>query len=335
MPDIRHFTASPADAGQRLDRFLAANLLDQSRSRIAELIDAGYVRVNGAKVKRAHHVIAGERIDVTLLPRPSLEASPEDIPLDILYADDDLLVVNKPAGMTVHAGAGASRGTLVNALMHRFEKLSTVGGPLRPGIVHRLDKDTSGVLVVACNDAAHRSLATQFQNRTVEKTYLALVHGRVKRDSGTIDLPVARDAIRRTRMTARRPAGRARAARTDWRVLARLENFTLVAVRIHTGRTHQIRVHLSALGHPVVGDTLYGAPRQVRVTRKGLAPPPLGRNFLHAARISFEHPRTGKRVTVVSPLPPELAKFARELARACGVQEDRLVAAVDAAQGTL
>ena len=252
MPDTRHFTASPDDAGQRLDRFLTAQLPELSRSRIAELIDAGHVRVNGASAKRAHHVVAGERIEVTLLPRPSLDAIPEDIPLDILYADDDLLVVNKPAGMTVHAGAGAARGTLVNALMHHFTKLSTVGGPLRPGIVHRLDKDTSGVLLVACNDSAHRHLAAQFQKRTVEKSYIALVHGRLKRDAGTIDLPVARDARRRTRMTTRRPAGRAREARTDWKVLARMDTFTLVRVRIHTGRTHQIRVHFSALGHPVV-----------------------------------------------------------------------------------
>jgi 23S rRNA pseudouridine1911/1915/1917 synthase len=338
MPDTRQFTAAPDDAGQRLDRFLATLLPDVSRSRIAELIDEGHVRVNGSKAKRAHHILGGERIDVTLLPRPALEAAPEDIPLDILYADGDLLVVNKPAGMTVHAGAGASSGTLVNALLHRFQQLSSVGGALRPGIVHRLDKDTSGVLVVACTDAAHRSLAAQFQNRTVEKTYLALVHGKLQRDSGTIDLPVARDAARRTRMTTRRPAGRARAARTDWRVLARLENFTLVAVQIHTGRTHQIRVHFSALGHPVVGDTLYGAPKQVRLpSRKaGTAPPPpLGRNFLHAARISFEHPRTGQHMTVAAPLPAELVKFARELARACGVQADRLSAAIDAAQGTL
>jgi 23S rRNA pseudouridine1911/1915/1917 synthase len=333
MPDTHHFTASSDDAGQRLDRFLATQLPELSRSRIAELIDEGHVRVNGARAKRAHHVVPGERIDITLLPRPALEAVPEEIPLDILYEDDDLLVVNKPAGMTVHAGAGASHGTLVNALLHRFERLSAIGGPLRPGIVHRLDKDTSGALVVARNDAAHRHLADQFQKRTVEKTYVALVHGRLKRDAGTIDLPVGRDPVRRTRMTTRRREGRE--ARTDWKVLARLENFTLVLVRIHTGRTHQIRVHFSALGHPVVGDTLYGAPRQVRVPRNATAPEPLGRNFLHAARISFEHPRTGKRITLAAPLPPELRQFARELSRAFGVKEDLLAAVVDAGQGTL
>jgi 23S rRNA pseudouridine1911/1915/1917 synthase len=333
MPEQRHLTVSPDDARQRLDRFLAALLPDLSRSRIAELIDQGHVRVNGAAAKRAHQVVSGERIDITLLPRPSLDAVPEEIPLDILYEDDDLLVVNKPAGMTVHAGAGASHGTLVNALLHRFQKLSTVGGPLRPGIVHRLDKDTSGALVVARNDAAHRHLAAQFQKRTVGKTYVALVHGRLKRDTGTIDLPVMRDPARRTRMTTRRREGRT--ARTDWKVLARLESFTLVLVRIHTGRTHQIRVHFSALGHPVVGDTLYGAPRQVRVPRGAAAPPPLGRNFLHAARITFEHPCTGKQVTIVAPLPPELGQFARELSRAFGVKEDLLAAVVDAEQGTL
>ncbi|MBI3664144.1 MAG: RluA family pseudouridine synthase [Acidobacteria bacterium] len=333
MLEKRHFTVSPDDAGQRLDRFLTTQLPDLSRSRIAELIDEGHVRVNGARAKRAHRVAAGEGIEVVVLPRPSLDAVPEAIPLEILYEDDDLLVVNKPAGMTVHGGAGAARGTLVNALLHHFKKLSTVGGPLRPGIVHRLDKDTSGALVVARNDAAHRRLAEQFQKRTVEKTYLALVHGRLKRDAGTIDLPVARDLARRTRMTTRR--GEGREARTDWKVLARLESFTLVLVRIHTGRTHQIRVHFSALGHPVVGDTLYGAPRQPRGPRGGVALPPLGRNFLHAARISFEHPRTGRRVTVTAPMPPELERFARELARALGAKEDLLAAVVDAGQGTL
>ncbi|MCL5286708.1 MAG: RluA family pseudouridine synthase [Acidobacteria bacterium] len=333
MPDTRHFTTSSDDAGQRLDRFLAAQLPTLSRSRIAELIDEGHVRVNGARAKRAHHVVAGERIEIALLPRPALQVVPEETPLDILYEDDDLLVVNKPAGMTVHAGAGAAHGTLVNALLHRFGKLSAVGGPLRPGIVHRLDKDTSGALVVARNDAAHHGLAEQFQKRTVEKTYMALVHGKLKRESGTIDLPVARDRVRRTRMTTRRREGRA--ARTDWKVLARLDNFTLLAVRIHTGRTHQIRVHFSALGHPVVGDTLYGAPRQARVPRGAAAPAPLGRNFLHAVRISFEHPRSGKRVTLTAPLPADLRQYARELARACGIQEDLLATVVDAGQGTL
>ncbi len=333
MPEKRQFNASDDDAGQRLDRFLASNLPELSRSRIAELIDEGHVRVNGAAAKRAHRVAAGERIEITLLPRPTLDAVPEEIPLEVLYEDDDLLVVNKPAGMTVHAGAGESRGTLVNALLHRFGKLSTAGGPLRPGIVHRLDKETSGVLVVARNDAAHRSLAEQFQKRTVEKAYIALVHGRVKRDSGSIELPVARDPVRRTRMTTRRREGRA--ARTDWKVLTRLENFTLLGVRIHTGRTHQIRVHFSSLGHPVVGDTLYGAPRQIRVPRGAVAPAPLTRNFLHAARISFEQPRTGARVTVVAPLPPELVRFARELSMALGVQEELLAGVVDAGLRTL
>ncbi len=333
MPEQLNFTATSEDAGQRLDRFLATKLPTLSRSRIAELIDEGHIRVGGAAAKRAHRVAAGQRIEVTLLPRPSLDAVPEEIPLDILYEDADLLVVNKPAGMTVHAGAGAARGTLVNALLHHFGDLSAVGGPLRPGIVHRLDKDTSGVLVVARNDPAHRRIAEQFQQRTVEKTYIALVHGRLKRDAGTIDLPVARDPARRTRMTTRRREGRE--ARTDWKVCARLENFTLVAVRIHTGRTHQIRVHFSALGHPIVGDTLYGAPRQVRVPKDSVAPAPLARNFLHAARISFEHPCTGKRVTISAPLPPELVQFARELARACGVKEDLLAVVVDAGQGTL
>jgi len=326
MSDTQNFAVSPDDAGQRLDRFLAARLPDLSRTRIQELIDAGHARVNNKPAKPSHRLAAGEMIEISVLPRPPLDAVPEEIPLEILYEDDDVLVVNKPAGMPVHVGAGrgAQRGTLVNALLHRFAKLSTLGGPLRPGIVHRLDKSTSGVIVVARNDAAHRRLAEQFRLRRVEKTYLALLHGRLKRHTGSVQLPVARDLARRTRMTTRRPAGRAREARTDWRVLARLEHFTLVAARIHTGRTHQIRVHFSSLGHPVVGDTLYGAPRRLYAGKTPLAP--LARNFLHAACISFEHPRSGERITVRAPLPPELEQLARELS---GAQLDFLAAAVD------
>jgi 23S rRNA pseudouridine1911/1915/1917 synthase len=328
MPEPHHFSVSPDDAGQRLDRYLAAKLPGLSRTRIQELIAAGQVRVGGAPGKPARRLAAGEPVEIVVVPRPSLEAVPEEIPLEILYEDDDLLVVNKPAGMAVHAGAGTARGTLVNALLHRFQQLSTLGGPLRPGIVHRLDKATSGAIVVARNDAAHRHLAEQFRLRRVEKIYLALLHGLLKRDAGTIELKVGRDLVRRTRMTTRRPAGRAREARTDWRVLARMDKFTWIAARIHTGRTHQIRVHFSALGHPVVGDTLYGAPRQIRAGAQIL--PPLGRNFLHAARICFEQPRTGRRLTVSAPLPWELQDFARGLARALSVQEELLRAVVDA-----
>jgi 23S rRNA pseudouridine1911/1915/1917 synthase len=323
MADRRTFVVVPEDAGQRLDRYLAAQLPGVSRARVQELMAEGLVRAGGKAAKPAHRVAAGEPIEVELRLRPLLAAAPEALPLEVLYEDGDVVVVNKPAGMAVHAGAGVARGTLVNALMHRFGALSRVGGPLRPGIVHRLDKLTSGALVVARNDPAHQSLARQFLERRVEKTYLALLHGRLTSNSGTVSLAIARDLRRRTRMTTRRAGGRA--ARTDWRVLARLEGFTLVEVALHTGRTHQVRVHFSALGHPVVGDTLYGAPRQPRAGGRALAP--LGRNFLHAARISFLHPRTAARLSVRAPLAGELRSYLHELARALG--EDP--ASIDAA----
>ena len=212
-----------------------------------------------------------------------------------------MAAMDKPAGMVVHAGAGVHAGTLVNALLHRFATLSAMGGPLRPGIVHRLDRYTSGVVLVAKNDAAHRRLAAQFASRQVEKTYLALVHGRVESDGGRIERPIARDPVRRIRMTARLASGRA--AWTEYRVTRRFERFTLLEVRIGTGRTHQIRVHLSSIGHPVAGDTLYGAPARV----DGM--PPLGRYFLHAHRIRFHQPSTGQEIAIEAPLPPELTAW--------------------------
>ena len=224
--------------------------------------------------------------------RPVAGVQAENIPLDVLYEDADIAVINKPAGMIVHPGAGEDTGTFVAALLHRFggaEGLSTIGGVLRPGIVHRLDKETSGVIVIARNNAAHEKLVEEFQARLIEKTYIALLHGKMKGESGSIELPIARDLNRRARMTARRRDGRE--ARTDWKVRLRLEGFTLIEAGLHTGRTHQIRVHFSTLGCPVVGDTLYGAPRQERVG--GTLLPQLERNFLHSARIAFAHPRTG------------------------------------------
>ncbi len=313
-PTLHRFNVATEDAGRRLDLYLTQRLPELSRTRIQELIDQGRVRVAGNAARRAHRVAPGESIVVEIVPRPPPEALPEAIPLEVLYEDEDLLVVNKPAGMTVHAGAGKARGTLVNALLYHSKKLSAAAGALRPGIVHRLDRGTSGALVVARNDATHRQLAEQFRSRRVRKTYLALVHGRLERDAGTIGLPIARDLRRRTRMTARRREGRE--ARTDWRVLARLDGFTLVEVDLRTGRTHQIRVHFSALRHPVVGDTLYGAPRQARAGREIL--PPLGRNFLHAARIAFEHPQTAAPVEVHATLPVELRAYLERLTAALG-----------------
>ncbi|HSZ12327.1 MAG TPA: RluA family pseudouridine synthase [Rhizomicrobium sp.] len=307
-------TAEPRDAGRRLDLFLAERVPELSRSRIQELIREGRVHVDGRIAKASHRISAGEAIEIEVLPRPAPVAQPEDLPLELLHVDDDFVVVNKPAGMVVHAGAGHSSGTLVNALLHRLGNLSTTGGALRPGIVHRLDRETSGTMVVARNDKAHEHLAEAFRSRNVRKVYLALVHGKMPRDSGTIALPISRDSRRRTRMTAR--AAKGRHARTDWRVVARLDRATLVEVSLHTGRTHQIRAHFAAIGHPVVGDTLYGAPRALRAGSRNL--PSLERNFLHAARIGFSHPSTGAWVEVRAPLPPDLRVYFEEVGASLG-----------------
>ncbi len=322
----QEFVVAAEEAGERLDRYVAARLPGLSRSRVQELIGEGLLHVDGRSPKPAHKVRAGERVELDARPRPDLVgAEPQAIPLDVLYEDDDVLVVNKPAGMTVHAGAGRARGTLVNALLGRGQALSRAlssGGPdasgLRPGIVHRLDRETSGAILVAKSDAAHAALSEQFRARKVQKTYVALVHGKLPQERGRIELAIARDPKRRVRMTARKTAlgAKARAARTDWRVLARLDGFTLVEVQLHTGRTHQIRVHFAALHHAVVGDTLYGAAKQVRIGKVTLPGP--GRNFLHAARLGFTQPRTGKWIEVLAPLPQELREYLRRLGSALG-----------------
>jgi len=283
------------DAGVRLDHFLAARLPRYSRARLQEWIEAERVTVNGAPARKASLKLrGGERIEVEPAELKPLKAFAEEIPLDILYEDADLVAVNKPAGLVVHAGAGQSAGTLVNALLHRFGGLSSVGDALRPGIVHRLDKGTSGVLLVARTDTAHRHLAAQFAARNVEKTYLALVEGAVRAQQGVIDTPIARDPHKRTRMTTRIETGRS--AHTAYKVIERLPGFTLLEVRIGTGRTHQIRVHLASIGHPVAGDTTYGAA----------AHPALGRPWLHAQRIRFDSPSSGARISIEAPLAPEL-----------------------------
>jgi 23S rRNA pseudouridine1911/1915/1917 synthase len=313
------------DVGQRLDSFLAAHL-DISRARVQELIAAENILVNDTPAKASLKLRGEEHITV-LAPaaRPPLRAIAEEIPLDILYEDDDVAVINKPAGMMVHAGAGATdearnRGTLVNGLLHHFATLSAVGGEIRPGIVHRLDKETSGLIVVAKNDDAHRKLAAQFAHREVKKTYIALVHGRAKRDRGTISASISRDRVRRTRMTTRQAGGRE--AISHYLVSRRLDTpfgkFTLLEVKIDTGRTHQIRVHMASLGHPVVGDVLYGAPRELKdesKQKRGSTHPILclRRNFLHAAHLELTHPQTGKQMSFDSPLPPELGNFLTSL----------------------
>ncbi len=320
MTDAPQFrlTISDSDAGLRLDRVVAFHCSDLSRTRAQELIEQGLILLNGKPAKDAQKVRAGDVIHVDAQPRPPLQAEPEFIPLNILYEDDDVIAINKPAGMTVHAGAGNSHGTLVNALLGRGLPLSQSDDPLRPGIVHRLDKETSGVLLVAKNDFAHAKLADGFRHRTIQKTYVSLVEGLLAEDRGRIELPIARHPNHRTRMTADRASllPNSRPARTDWRVRARIGSTTLLEIQLHTGRTHQIRVHFSALRHPVVGDTLYGAHAQLHIGSTTL--PPLARNFLHAAKIVFIQPRSGKSIQLVAPLPLELRDFLHLLAIAAG-----------------
>ncbi len=310
---------SPEDADKRLDQFLARQMPDTSRVRVQQLISEGKALLNGAAAKPSYRLRGGEQISIIgEVELPPIKAIAEDIPLDIVYEDEALAIINKPAGMMVHAGAGAtederSRGTLVNALLHHFQQLSGVGGTMRPGIVHRLDKATSGLIVVAKSDDVHRKLAAQFAGREVKKTYIALVHGRMKSDKGTISSSISRDRARRTRMTTRREGGREAISHyaVKERIESRFGKFSLLEVRIDTGRTHQIRVHLASLGHPVVGDTLYGAPREIR--GKDSPTLSLSRNFLHAAELRFRHPATGEAVEARADLPPELQEFAGEL----------------------
>ena len=284
------FSAGDSDRGKRLDHYLQEQLADYSRARLQSWIKDGRVAVNGSAAKASLVLKGGERIEVNPADLAPLQATAEDLPIEILYEDDAVIAVNKPAGLIVHAGAGAHSGTLVNRLVHHFESLSQIGGDLRPGIVHRLDRGTSGVMLVARTDAAHRALAAQFANRTTEKTYMALVQGILHSDSGRIAKPITRDPVHRTRMTAK--LGHGREALTDYLVLRRFEDSTLLELRIGTGRTHQIRAHMASVGHPVVGDKSYGAKGAERI-------------FLHAWRIAFMSPASGERVTVEAPLPPE------------------------------
>lgn len=332
------FRVEAEGAGRRLDQFLTSRLQGVSRARVQQLIAQEQVQVNGTPARASLRLRGGEEIALLAEAQaPPLRAIPEAIPLDIVYEDEAVMVVNKPAGMMVHAGAGATEsarnlGTLVNALLHHFRQLSQVGGPLRPGIVHRLDRQTSGLMLVAKDDAAHHALARQFAERKVKKIYLALVHGWMKQERGTIASAISRDRLRRTRMTTRGAGGRE--AVSHWQVRERIESrlgkFSLLEVKIDTGRTHQIRVHLASLGHPVVGDTLYGAPRalaaapahgrRARAAGKMARGVPgtggmvsLNRNFLHAAALEFAHPRSGETMRCERLLPPELASFLERL----------------------
>jgi 23S rRNA pseudouridine1911/1915/1917 synthase len=324
-PERQELLVIAPSRGTRLDRWLVEQCPQLSRARLQELIQSGSVLVNGAIAKPSQKLRGGERVIIEVHERAPLRAEPESIPLKIIYEDDDVLIVDKPAGMSVHAGAGNSRGTLVNALLGRGQNLSRGGSEakdqLRPGIVHRLDKETSGLIAIAKNDYAHARLAESFRTRNVKKTYMALAEGNLEGTQGKIDFPIGRDPVHRTRMKAftaqsksGRPAlsSRTREALTIWRRLAQFNPATLLEVQLHTGRTHQIRVHFSAIKHPLVGDTLYGASDRLHIGKTEL--PALGRQFLHAAKLAFPHPRTGQWIESSAPLPQDLREFLQELA---------------------
>ncbi|MBE0467695.1 MAG: RluA family pseudouridine synthase [Candidatus Desulforudis sp.] len=296
MTTLSHYTAEHEDERVRLDVFLAEQGPELSRSRVQKLISAGLVLVNGEAARAGYRLKAGDRVCLEV-PEPEVpRIEPEDIPLDIYYDDADVVVVNKPRGLVVHPAVGHYSGTLVNALLHYCRDLSSINGVLRPGIVHRLDRDTSGLLMVAKNDSAHLALTGQLQARTVLRRYTALVHGHPRHDSGTVDAPIGRHPKDRQRMAVNYRSGRR--ARTHYRVLQQLANVTLLELTLETGRTHQIRVHMHHLGHPLVGDLKYGHAR-----------PEMGLSgqFLHAGTLGFSHPRSGEFLVFEAPLPPELA----------------------------
>lgn len=299
------FLVSAADAGERLDGFLAARIEGWSRARLQRLIEDADVLVNGNAAKSSYKVRANDEIEVELAPQPSATFVPENIPIDVVHEDDELIVVNKPAGLVVHPAAGISGGTLANALAFHFAQLSTAAGAARPGIVHRLDKGTSGLMVVAKTESAHEQLANQFRAREVFKSYIALVHGQVDHRKGQIDQPIARDPRNRVRMAVVRGG---RPALSVYRVRESFNRFTLLDVELKTGRTHQIRVHLSWLKHPVVGDDVYGGGRDKTIVDPEIrrAVSKLNRQFLHAAELGFQHPTTGEHLRFKADLPAEL-----------------------------
>jgi 23S rRNA pseudouridine1911/1915/1917 synthase len=298
----------PEDRGLRLDIFLARHLVQFTRSHIQALNRAGAVRIGNRQEKAGYRLRGDEIIEVDLESPHGPELEPREMPLQIVHEDDDLAVIEKPAGLVVHPGAGTSTATLAHGLMFRFQNLSQAGGQGRPGIVHRIDKWTSGLLIVAKNDWTHARLSRAFQEREIEKGYLALVHGRPKTPSGDIALNIGRHSTVRTRMSVQQ--GRGRVALSSWRKLKEVGDFSLLEVKIKTGRTHQIRVHLAAIGHPVVGDDVYGERRYAAFVKKYGKP---GRYFLHAAELKFTHPRTQQVLQFRSPLPQDLSSLLERL----------------------
>jgi 23S rRNA pseudouridine1911/1915/1917 synthase len=296
--------AEPEDRGLRLDVFLARRLENLTRSQIQLLNRSGAVRIEGRQDKAGYKIRGGETIEVDLRALEPAPLTPEQIPLQIHFEDDDLAVVEKPAGMVVHPGSGIGGGTLVHGLLFHFRNLSDAGGVGRPGIVHRLDKWTSGLMIVAKNNVAHARLSKAFHDRLVQKTYLGAVHGKLRQRAGTIELSIGRHPAVRTKMAA--SASRGRAAWTEYRVLEESRNFSLLQLKIKTGRTHQIRVHLSAIGHPIVGDDVYGERHYEQFVKKYGE---IDRYFLHSAELRFAHPTSGKALEFQSPLPDRLHKW--------------------------
>ena len=304
--NILNFTVAANDAGKRLDAFLAENIEDWSRARLQKLINEGDVLINQKDAKSSYKLRGGEEIEVELIAPIVESVEAENIPLEVIYEDEYLIVINKQAGLIVHAGTGVRNGTLVNALMYHFQNLSQLGGKSRAGIVHRLDKNTSGLIVVAKDEATHENLAQQFHDREVYKSYIALVHGSIRRESGRVEEKIGRDKWNRMKMTINNSNGRH--ALSLWNVRRRFEKFTLLDVEIKTGRTHQIRVHLAFLNHPVVGDETYNEGRDNTISDVKIrqAIQNLNRFFLHAEKLSFTHPKTQKKLEFYAPLPKEL-----------------------------
>jgi len=296
-----HLVVPKEAARLRLDQFLARELPKYSRSRLQQLVRKEFVMLNGSPARPRDLVRSGDRVEVNEPPPDKIDNLPEAIPLEVLYEDEDLIVINKQAGLIVHPGAGQREHTLVNALLHHFPKLSGIGGIERPGIVHRLDKETSGCLVAAKTDDAHRGLSKQFEQRAVEKIYLALVAGRLRKNAGTVEETIGRHPVDRQRMST--ASRRGRAAKTEYRVLSSSDKISLVECKLHSGRTHQVRVHLQHLGHPVLGDKIYGKKHAKAFPRQ----------MLHAWKLGFQHPRTLEWKSFQAPLPTDFEKAVKSL----------------------
>lgn len=307
---VKNINVQTSEAGERLDIFLAKKT-GITRAQIQRLIDKGDISVNGKIFSRSYRVKTDDSISIRIPEKETGGLIPEPIPIEILYKDEYLVVVNKPAGMVVYPAAGHTHGTLMNAISYHCKNLATMGGPLRPGVVHRLDKDTSGVMVIALNDEVYYNLIEQFRHRTINRRYIALIYGDLKEDAGEISLKIGRSESDRKKMSTR--VKRGKEAVTGWKVLERFENATLIEARLGTGRTHQIRVHFASIGHPVLGDKTYGKKVDVEIrTKRKISFP---RQMLHAELLGFIHPATGKYLEFSAPLPDDMAEKVEELKR--------------------